>query len=96
MKGIEATMAALPQALAKALNPDSPISRRKVLVDLLKEDWLLPRDKVALSALFCKDTALCDQYIAWESDSELRRMWIESLLDQSSMVGHPIPAPVFT
>jgi hypothetical protein len=95
LQGIEATMAALPQALSKAMNPDSPISRCKVLGALVKEDWLLPQQKVALSVLFCKDTALCDQYIAWASDPDLRRMWMETLLDTGPAASAPIPPPIF-
>src|SRR6266478_8564667 len=41
----EATVAALPQALAKAMNHDSPVSQRQVLSNLAKEDWLLPQKK---------------------------------------------------
>lgn len=94
IQGIEATMAALPQALAKAMNPDSPISRRKVLSELAKEDWLLPEQKVALSVLFCKDTALCDQYQAWASDRNLRQIWLKTLLAMAPTVGTPA-SPVF-
>ena len=94
IQGIEATMAALPQALAKAMNPDSPISRRKVLSELAKEDWLLPEQKVALSVLFCKDTALCDQYQVWASDRNLRQIWLKTLLAMAPTVGTPA-SPVF-
>jgi hypothetical protein len=88
-------MASLPQVLAKAMNPDSPVSRWKVLGDLVKEDWLLPEQKVALSSLFCKDPALCDQYMAWELDRNLRQMWIQKLLATVPTAEAPILPPVF-
>ena len=93
----EATVVALPQALAKAMNPDSPVSQRQVLSNLAKEDWLLPQQKVTLSVLFCKDTALCDQYIAWAGEQELQQMWIWSLLDSENLLMQEshIPAPSF-
>ena len=91
IQGIEATMAALPQALAKAMNLDSPISCQKVLSDLAKEDWLLPEQKVSLSVLFCRDTALCNQYMAWASDHKLQQMWMKTLLATVPVADAPTP-----
>lgn len=96
LQNLDATVASMPQALASAFNSGTPTSRRHALQGIRTQDWMLPQEKVAISAQFCKNDALCIQYTAWEDDPDLCKMWLQSLLsDLDTRPSTPIPAPSF-